>query len=174
LVATALQRALEEGPVGGGTGLPPTAKGPAKIEEERAERATVEMVDDDESSEAVKMLYADIKATLGLPLVNSDYRAMALWHGGFDLLITPTMQQPPPRIGAVAPDQLGAVFGLFTMPFSITGQPAVSLPLHWSPEGLPIGVQLVADYGREDLLIRVASQLEAARPWAARRPPLYA
>jgi amidase len=107
-------------------------------------------------------------------LVAGVCRAPEWWHGGFDLLITPTMQQPPPRIGAVAPDQLGAVFGLFTMPFSITGQPAVSLPLHWSAEGLPIGVQLVADYGREDLLIRVASQLEAARPWAARRPPLYA
>jgi amidase len=60
------------------------------------------------------------------------------------------------------------------VPFSITGQPAISLPLLWSPEGLPIGVQLVADYGREDLLIQVASQLEAARPWAAQRPPLYA
>jgi amidase len=84
------------------------------------------------------------------------------------------MQQLPPRIGAVAADQLGAVFGLFTMPFSITGQPAISLPLHWTPESLPLGVQLVADYGREDLLIRVASQLEAARPWAARRPPLCA
>ena len=107
-------------------------------------------------------------------LVAGVCRAPEWWHGGFDLLITPTMQQPPPRIGAVAPDQLGAVFGLFTMPFSITGQPAVSLPLHWSPEGLPIGVQLVADYGREDLLIRAASQLEAARPWVARRPPLHA
>jgi amidase len=60
------------------------------------------------------------------------------------------------------------------MPFSITGQPAISLPLHWNTEDLPIGVQLVADYGREDLLIRVASQLGAAQPWAARRPPLHA
>jgi hypothetical protein len=79
LVATALQRAFEEGPVGGGTGLPPRAKEPGETEEERAERTTVEMVNDDEASEAVKMLYADVKATLGLPLVNSDYRAMALW-----------------------------------------------------------------------------------------------
>ena len=79
LVATALQRAFEEGPVGGGTGLLRPAKEPGETEEERAEWATVEMVDDDEASEAVKMLYADIKATLGLPLLNSDYRAMALW-----------------------------------------------------------------------------------------------
>jgi amidase len=66
------------------------------------------------------------------------------------------------------------VFGLFTMPFSITGQPAISLPLHWSAVGLPVGVQLVADDGREDVLFRVASQLEAAAPWAARRPLLHA
>jgi amidase len=56
------------------------------------------------------------------------------------------------------------------MPFSLTGQPAVSLPLHWTPDGLPIGVQFVADYGHEDLLIRISSQLESARPWAPRRP----
>jgi amidase len=48
------------------------------------------------------------------------------------------------------------------MPYSFTGQPAISLPLHWSCEGLPVGVQLVADYGREDLLLQVAAQLEAA------------
>jgi hypothetical protein len=79
LVATALQRAFEEGPIGGGTGLLRPVKEPGETEEERVERATVEMVDDDEASEAVTILYADIQATLGLPLVNSDYRAMALW-----------------------------------------------------------------------------------------------
>ncbi len=101
-------------------------------------------------------------------------RAPEWWATGFDLLVTPTLQQPPPRIGTVAPDQLGAVFGLFTMPFSVTGQPAISLPLHWSDEGLPIGVQFVADYGREDVLIRVASQLEQAKPWVDRLPPYHA
>jgi amidase len=52
------------------------------------------------------------------------------------------------------------------------GQPAISLPLHWNADGLPIGVQLVAAFGREDLLIRIASQLEAAAPWEAPRPAL--
>ena len=56
----------------------------------------------------------------------------------------------------------------------MTGQPAISLPLHWTPGGLPVGVQLVAPYGREDLLIRIASQLERAAPWSDRLPPVHA
>ena len=51
---------------------------------------------------------------------------------------------------------------------------AISLPLHWNAAGLPIGVQLVAAYGREDVLVRVAAQLEAAAPWSARRPKIHA
>ena len=58
--------------------------------------------------------------------------------------------------------------------FNVTGQPAISLPLHWNDDGLPVGVQLVAPFGREDLLIRVAAQLERARPWAERTPPVFA
>jgi amidase len=56
----------------------------------------------------------------------------------------------------------------------MTGQPAISLPLSWNSENLPIGSHLVAEYGREDLLLRVAAQLEAARPWAHRIPPTHA
>ena len=60
----------------------------------------------------------------------------------------------------------------FTRVFNATGQPALSLPLGWPDDGLPRGVQLVAAYGREDMLIRVGSQLEDAAPWWDRRPPL--
>jgi amidase len=56
----------------------------------------------------------------------------------------------------------------------MTGQPAVSLPLHWTPGDLPVGIQLVAGYGREDVLIQVASQLEHAAPWRERIPQVHA
>src|SRR5881296_3931260 len=106
----------------------------------------------------------------------------AWWADGFDLLLTPTLPEPPPRLGEFDPapgDPLrgftrGGAFVAFTMPFNVIGQPAISLPLYWSADGLPIGVQLGAAYGREDLLIRVAAQLEGARPWSGRRPPVHA
>ena len=60
----------------------------------------------------------------------------------------------------------------FTAPFDATGQPAISLPLHWAGDGLPIGVQLIAGFGREDVLFRLASQLESALPWADRWPEI--
>jgi len=62
-------------------------------------------------------------------------------------------------------------FVVYTPPFNMSGQPAISLPLHRNADGLPIGVQLVAAYGREDLLIRAASQLESAHPWRDHHPP---
>jgi amidase len=105
------------------------------------------------------------------------------WAGGFDLLLTPTLALPPAEIGwmgtgreenAMLPIVRATPYAIFTAGFNASGQPAISLPLHWSDEGLPIGVQLVAAYGREDLLLRIASQLEEARPWAERRPPVFA
>jgi amidase len=107
-------------------------------------------------------------------------RRMALWFADHDLLVTPTLGAPPPELGwftAAGPEHEGkrvASFIPYTSQFNMTGQPAVSLPLHWTPGGLPVGVQLVAGYGREDLLIQVASQLERAAPWQDRRPPVHA
>jgi amidase len=107
-------------------------------------------------------------------------RQMADWWTGHDLLLTPTVGAPPPELGwftAAGPEEEAlriASFIPYTAQFNLTGQPAVSLPLHWTPEGLPVGVQLVAEYGREDILVRVASQLEQAAPWAGRHPPVHA
>jgi amidase len=80
---------------------------------------------------------------------------------------------PPPDNPLAGTERVFALIP-FTPQFNITGQPAVSLPLYRNRDGLPIGIQLVAAYGREDLLIRVAAQLEQARPWRDRRPPIYA
>jgi amidase len=85
---------------------------------------------------------------------------------------------PPALLGDFARDAaephphepLALKYIAFTRPFNITGQPAISLPLYWNADGLPIGIQLVAAYGREDLLINIAAQLEQARPWAHRTP----
>jgi amidase len=102
------------------------------------------------------------------------------WADGNDVLLTP-MAPPAPELGYLGPqvdpvEAFGRVSELtaFSMQFNVTGQPAISLPLHWSESGLPVGVQLVAPYGQEDLLLRLAAQLEAARPWADRRPPVAA
>jgi amidase len=93
------------------------------------------------------------------------------WADGYDLLLTPATGQPPALLGTLSGDPVGqSAYTAFTRPFNTTGQPAVSLPLSWNSAGLPIGVQLVAAYGREDLLINVAAQAEQARPWAGRTP----
>jgi amidase len=109
-------------------------------------------------------------------------RVQRWWAEGWDLLVTPTISEPPPPLGeyAAQPDNpfwpvtRSVIEVAYTIPFNMTGQPAISLPLHWTPDGLPVGTQLVAAYGREDLLLRVAAQLERAHPWADRRPPLHA
>ncbi|MEZ5271177.1 MAG: amidase family protein [Ilumatobacteraceae bacterium] len=100
------------------------------------------------------------------------------WADGWDLLLTPTLGEPPTPIGTfannpehpMAPMARAAGYVPFTPAFNSSGQPAINLPLYWNADGLPIGVQLVAAYGREDVLLRVAAQLEAAQPWADRRP----
>jgi amidase len=102
------------------------------------------------------------------------------WADGFDVLVTPTIPEPPHLLGefeATAENPLQGIIRSgqlvpFVAPFNFTGQPAVSLPLHWTEDGLPVGVQLVAAYGREDVLIRLAAQLEEAKPWSGKRPPV--
>jgi len=106
-------------------------------------------------------------------------RMATFWsEQGFDLLCSPVLAQQPPRLGELVDLELGGERVIrtlqFTGQFNVTGQPAASLPLHWTPAGLPIGVQLVADFGREDVLIRVSSQLEQASPWADRKPLVHA
>ncbi len=134
---------------------------------------------------------------------NDHARALARFHQRFDLLLTPTLAQPPLRhgegdppkgqqraldllnrcgllgwlarrgllestIAQIARDSLE--FVPFTQLANLTGTPAMSVPLYWTADGLPLGVQFVAPSGQEDLLLQLAAQLEQARPWFARRP----
>jgi amidase len=128
-------------------------------------------------------------------------RDLARFHERYDLLLTPTLSRRPLRIGELDSSRvercaaqvllktrttrllphLGVVDQLiqdnlgwvpYTQLANITGRPATSVPLHWTPDGLPLGVQFVGRLGADGLLLRLAAQLEAARPWADRRPAL--
>ncbi len=109
-------------------------------------------------------------------------RQIAAYFEGIDVLITPTLAEPPAPLGTFdsPPDEpltglfRAATYVPFTPPFNVTGQPAISLPLHWNDGGLPIGVQFVGRFGAEETLLSLAGQLEEAAPWAHRRPPVSA
>ncbi len=148
----------------------------------------------DEELEPRNALYRAV----GRQLLAADYLAAREWlngwsrqmagfwapedqgGSGFDLFLTPTVGAPPPALGwftEAGPEQEGARISSFipyTAQFNVTGQPAISLPLHQTVDGLPVGVQLVAAFGREDVLVRVAAALEEAAPWADRRPAVSA
>ena len=127
-------------------------------------------------------------------------RALSAFHREHDLLLTPTTATPPPAIGALditRAERVGAEVALalgaggllgrlgiveravqrnlgwvpYTQLANLTGRPAASVPLYWTADGLPMGVQFVAPLGGEGRLLRLAAQLESARPWADRRPP---
>jgi len=97
-----------------------------------------------------------------------------------DVLLAPTLPRPPEKLGVfdMNTDDMEsyrraiALFTAFTAPFNASGNPAMSVPLHWTAEGLPVGVQFVARYGDEAALFRLAAQLEQAKPWFHRRPRL--
>ncbi len=109
-------------------------------------------------------------------------RDVAAFFTDYDILLTPTMAQPPVPLGYFdyAPEtrdrhiaRLGEYTG-FTLICNVTGQPAMSMPLYWNDAGLPIGVQCIGRYGAEATLFALAGQLERAQPWADRRPPVSA
>ncbi len=97
------------------------------------------------------------------------------WHDGYDLLLTPTVAEPPPPLGSFAAPHTGlrsAQIVAFTYPFNLSGHPAISLPCH-SHQGLPIGVQLVAAHGHEHLLLQVSAELEQAMTWTTQTLPSF-
>lgn len=109
-------------------------------------------------------------------------RHIAEFMKNYDLLLTPTLGSPPLKLGsfASAPEdpmagmRVATEFVPFTPICNATGQPAMSVPLYWNDAGLPVGTHFMGRYGDEATLFRLASQLEQARPWAHRRPPVSA
>jgi amidase len=109
-------------------------------------------------------------------------RQVGGWFTGFDAWLMPVLAEPPLPLGTfdappgqpLLPLLRAGAWVPFTPIANITGQPAMSVPLHWNADGLPIGSQFVGRYGDEATLFRLAAQLEQARPWAGRRPPVSA
>ena len=118
---------------------------------------------------------------LAMQVVQVQVRALSAFYETYDLWLTTTLGQPPVALGTLVyagdPFELRrrmAGFSPYTYLANASGQPAISLPLYWSSEGLPIGLHFTARMGEEDVLLRLASQLERACPWADRRPDVCA
>jgi amidase len=119
---------------------------------------------------------------LALDDLNVFRREMATFFDDVDLWLTPTVSTPPLRLGVMSSgtdndpfagmSQAGDMIRYAGVIANITGNPAMSVPLFWNDEGLPIGSHFLAPFGDEATLLRLASQLEAAQPWADRWPPI--
>ena len=99
---------------------------------------------------------------------------------GYDALLTPTLGLPPQPVEFFAEDgdvmvnlRRQGSFTPYTAPYNLTGQPTVNLPLHWTADGVPIGVSLIGRPAGEGPLIALSAQLEEARPWAGRTPACW-
>ncbi|MFQ5513427.1 MAG: amidase [Myxococcota bacterium] len=153
--------------------------------EERARALGRELTADDVEPVTWIIAQAAAQATAvdyarSISTLHATGRAAGRFFERWDVLLTPTLPQPPPPLGALSLtttdlggflERLASMTG-FTQLFNASGHPAMSVPLHWSPEGLPIGVQFAARFGDEATLFRLGAQLESARPWCDRRPPL--
>ena len=112
-------------------------------------------------------------------LLRCNYRKRKR-HQQYDVLLAPTLASEPVPVGyigeAAPEDYADRLFSFMgdTGLYNQTGQPSISLPLHWSDNGLPVGIMFTAAYGSDALLLQLARQLEQAQPWWDRRPPLHA
>ena len=118
---------------------------------------------------------------IAIAMLQIQGREVGRFHERYDCWLTPTLGTPPIALGTVdinEPDFMRAFAPIldyvpFTPLQNTTGQPAISLPLHWTADGLPVGVMFTGRLGEESLLLRLAAQLEEAQPWKGRRPPLW-
>jgi amidase len=118
---------------------------------------------------------------LSMAMLQMASRQIARFHQTYDCWMTTTLATPPIKIGSVNIHEQDLARGLapildyvpVTPIQNATGQPAISLPLHWTQDGLPVGVMFTGRFGDEATLLRLAAQLEQARPWRDRRPPIW-
>jgi amidase len=109
-------------------------------------------------------------------------REVARFFMDYDVWLTPTLSEPPVPLGTFDAPPENPIQGMarasafipFTPICNATGQPAMSVPLFWNADGLPVGTHFIGRFGDEATLFRLAAQLEEARPWAGRRPPVAA
>jgi len=114
-------------------------------------------------------------------LLQMAARKIAQFHEQYDAWVTPTLGKPPVKNGVIDRQERDPIKGLgqlldyssLTPIQNATGQPAISLPLHWTADGLPVGVMFTGRFGDEATLFRLAAQLEQARPWRSRTPPVW-
>lgn len=145
------------------------------LHQDELESTTWELVEFGKSRSAMDL--ADAVSALG-----RASRQIGEFFETYDAWVTPTLARPPMPLGVLNQSYGGAAewwrfdcsFNAWNPIANMTGQPAMSVPLHWSPGGLPIGTQVVGRYGQEGTLFRLAAQLEAARPWVGRVPPVFA
>uniref|UniRef100_UPI0020C619DD amidase n=1 Tax=Caulobacter sp. S45 TaxID=1641861 RepID=UPI0020C619DD len=143
-----------------------------RLRDNELEIATWEMVQAGRGLKATDLLAADLAFMTAAGTVAS-------FQARYDLILSPTLATPPAPLGALALNQSAASYGAavgaycpYTAIYNQTGAPAMSVPLYWTADGLPVGVQFAARIGEEALLFSVAAELERARPWASKRPPL--
>ncbi|MGW5151827.1 amidase [Rhodococcus koreensis] len=113
--------------------------------------------------------------------MHAESRKIANWHEAYDLWLTPTIGVPPVVVGEldslgarpIASGADGADYVPFTRLQNMSGQPAVNVPIHWSTNNLPIGVQFVGRFGADDIVLQMAAAFEEATPWIGRRPPIW-
>lgn len=181
-----------------------TAAGIASAEKARGRRsAPGEWEDETWLAAMLGRAISGAEALTAIQSLQTESRRLARRFAAYDVILTPTLAQPPLPLGAMKappgearllklaarsridlvtrlPGALDAAiartfaFIPFTPVANFTGQPSMSVPLFFSPEGLPIGAMFTARFGDEAVLFRLAAQLEAARPWFTRRPPLFA
>ena len=143
-----------------------------RLHDDELEVATWELVQAGRALKATDLIAADL-AFMTAAIAVADFQTR------YDLILSPTLAAPPAALGAMSLDQSASAYGAavaayspYTAVYNQTGAPAMSVPLHWTADGLPVGTQFAARIGEEALLFCVAAELERARPWACRRPPI--